>query len=128
MWRCASPSSAVHDDEEEIGLTRQLAVDRSAALTGAGPSRQAPQRDLEVEDFSGHHLAAKARLVDPAEERESAPEPLVGEHRDPTQLGQGLDHEDSRQGRTAREMPGEEVLVTPKMPSSAGPLSGVELG
>ena len=76
----------------------------------------------------GHHLAAEAGLVDAAEERELAGEALVGEHRDPPELGQGLDHQHPGQGGAAREVPGEEGLVTAQVPAAPGALSRLELG
>ena len=103
---------AVHDDEEELGLTGQLAVHR-----GRGPvpvparADRRPSVTSRSSTSPGNDLAAEAGLVDPAEERQPAGEAVVAEDGDAAQLGQGLDHEHARQGGTAREVAGEEGFV-----------------
>ena len=76
---------------------------------GARP--QLVELDLELEGVARADLAAEPGLVDPAEQRQLARVPLVGQQGDPAELGQRLDHQHTGQGGPAREVAGEERLL-----------------
>jgi len=118
----------VGEDEQEVGLARNLAVDRGLSVALARSSREATELDLELEGVAGPDLAAEASPVDATEERNLLGEPLVGKNGAGPELGQRLDHEHTRQRRHTREMPGEEGLVTAQAPKTTTPLARHELG
>jgi hypothetical protein len=59
--------------------------------------------------------------------RQPASVALVGEHRHAPQLGQRLHHENSGKRGPSGEVTGEESLVTPQVPATAGPLAGYQV-
>ena len=88
---CSDESLGVDDDEEQLGLARDSAADASPCpLALARACRQPRQLDLELERVAGNDLPAEAGRVEPAEQRQLAGEPLVGEHRDGAELGDRL--------------------------------------
>src|SRR5579885_1604184 len=93
MRTSPSPPSTVGDHEEEVGLAGHGPVHRRPAVPRAGSGRQPAELDLEFQGLPRHHLAAEPRLVDAAEQRQLAAIALVGEHGDPAELGERLDHE-----------------------------------
>lgn len=118
----------VGEDEQQVGLARNLAVDGGLSVALARSSREATQLDLELEGVAGSDLTPEASPVDATEKRKLLRKPLVGKNGAGPELGQRLDHEHTRQRRHAWEMPGEEGLVTAQAPKSTTSLARDELG
>src|SRR5690554_1352589 len=116
----------VGDHEEQVGFARQLAVHPRPAVAPTGPGGQAPHLHLELERLAGDDLTAEAHVVDPPEERELAGVARVLQEGDGPHLRERLDHEDSREGGAAREVPSEEGLLPREPPDAGGPLAGLD--
>ena len=97
--------------------------DVRVAVTSTSARREPADLDLQPERVAWQHLAPEPGAVDAPEERKFARVALVSQHGHPTELGQGLDHQHAGQGRTAREMTGEERLVPgePQRPEADRP-------
>src|SRR5579875_3591889 len=112
----AAVASRRYQDEEQVCLAGELAVDRRDAVPPPRSRREAGETHLEVEDVAREDLTAEPGPVDAAEEGQVPGEPVVREdHRRP-ELRQRLHHDHPRQGRASREVAGEEVLVAAKPP------------
>ena len=69
---------------------------------------------------AGDHLAPEAGAVEPAEQRQLAGEPWIGQHGDRTHLGDRLAHQHAGQRRPAGEVTGEEPLVAGERATARG--------
>src|SRR5262249_24174910 len=83
---------------------------------------------LELERVSRYRLCPEPSAVDPTEQRQLPRVAFVGQDRDPTELRQRLDHEDTWQCRPVWEVAGEERFVTREVPASSCRLARHEFG
>jgi hypothetical protein len=108
----------VGEDEEEVALAGDVVADPGPSGALARPRRHAAEFDLQDQFVPGNHLSTEPGTVQPAEERQLAGEPFIGEDRSGTDLGDRLAHQHTRQRRPSGEVTGEEELVTGQSPAS----------
>ena len=111
--------SHADDDEHQVALGGDLAVQQARPLPLPARADILPISHSRISSSPGPDLTAESGAVDPPEQRQLALEALVTEHRERADLGDRLAHQHPRQGRPAREVAGEEPLVTGQ--PSSGP-------
>ena len=117
-----SNESRVDDNEEQVATAGDLTVgsaDERATAPLAGPRRHPGQLDVQPQRVPGDDLASEAGGVEATEQRQLAGEALIGQHGDGADLGDRLAHQHARQRRPAREVSGEEPLLTGEPPRSS---------
>src|SRR4051794_8928960 len=123
----ASTRSGVDDHEEELGLAGELTGDLGPTAPLPRPRRDAGHLEAEVHGVARRDLATEAGPFDAAEQTELAQEPVVAPEREAAALGDRFDLEHAGQDRPAREVPGEERLVTGQMPPGPGRAARLQL-
>ena len=109
-------------DEHQVALAwrpRRSSRARPDPLPARADMR--PSSTLEDQFVARTDLATEPRAVETAEQRQLAGEPLVGEHRERTHLGDRLAHQHAGQRRAAGEVAGEEPLVAGQPPARRAP-------
>ena len=71
--------------------------------------------------FARDDLAPEAGPLDPPEQGKLARVARIEQHRDASELREGLHHQHAREGRAAGEVPGEERLVIRQLPVAGRP-------
>jgi hypothetical protein len=127
LERRRSPRRVVGDQEEQSAGARLLAVDRCSAPTPATSAAQSFDLDVERDLVAGPNGPSEAHVLDPAQQRQTAGVARIGEDRDGSRLGKGLELEHARHDRIAGEVAGEPRLLPADRPARPDATSGLAL-